>query len=247
VRESEQSIKEIAVMVKLARDDGYVSFLSQEEVERRVEAIQQAKAGAVLVWEDDEMTVDCRDLGLSGQLPAEKRPALANLTQELKAGEIGCLYLTEGMSRISRDRERVLSYQMLKLLKSHQCRVRTPDGIWNPAIDRDWEYLDEELQDAAQELKVMGRRLQRKRNNKAKEGRHVGCPVVPGFIVEVEGERPDGRRILGKWKAYPPHAEVVNIILRYLVRLRIHYCFFWIWKDYQWLYPIFRLLNWHRS
>ena len=220
VRESEQSIKEIADLVKLARADGYLSFLPQEEVEGRVQAIQQGKPGALLVWEDGEITVDCRDLGVSGQLPEGKRPGLASLTQKLEAGEIGCLYLTEGMSRLSRDRERVLSYQMLKLLKSQQCRVRTPDGLWNPAIDRDWEYLDEELQDAAQELKVMGRRLQRRRNNKAREGRHVGCAAVPGFIIEVEAQRPDGRYVFGKWKAYPPHAEVVNIILRYFVRLR---------------------------
>jgi len=220
IRMSEQSIKEIADLVKLARDDGYIGQLPQEEVERRINDIQKEKPGAIMLWEDGEITVDCRDLGISGQLPEGKRPGLALITQKLEAGEIGCIYLTEGMGRLSRDRERVLSYQLLRLVKSQQCRVRTPDGLWNPVIDRDWEYLDEELQDAAQELKIMGRRLQRRRNNKAREGRHVGCAVIPGFIVEVEGQRQDGRYIFGKWKAYPPHAEVVNIMLRYLVRLR---------------------------
>ncbi len=220
IKTSEQSIKEIADLVKLARIDGYASVLSQEEVERRIQDIQQEKPHALLVWEDGEILVDCRDLGISGQLPEGKRPGLAQLTNKLSKGEIGCLYLTEGMGRLSRDRERILSYQILKLLKSQQCRVRTPEGVWNPVIDRDWEYLDEELQDAVQELKIMGRRLQRRRNNKAKEGKHVGCPVLAGFIVDIEGQQSDGRYILGKWKAYPPHAEVVTIILRYLVRLR---------------------------
>ncbi len=220
IHESEQSIKEIAHLVALARSDGYITTLPQEEVERRIQAIWQGLSGAILVWEDGEVIVDCRDLGISGQLSEDKRPGLANLRSRLEASEVGCLYLTEGMSRLSRDQDRIISHQVLKLLKEQQCRVRTPDGIWNPAVERDWEYLHEELEDAAQELKVMGKRLHRRRNSKAREGRHVGCPVVAGFIVEIEGQRPDGRYILGKWKEYPPHAEVVNIVLKRLTELR---------------------------
>jgi len=220
IRESEQSIKEIAHLVALARGDGYMTTLPQEEVDRRVQAIQRGLPEAVMVWGDGEVTVECRDLGLSGQLPEDRRPGLANLWRRLEAGEVGCVYLTEGMSRLSRDQDRVLSYQLLKLLKEQQCRVRTPDGLWNPIIERDWQYLHEELEDAAQELKVMGKRLRRRRNNKAREGKHVGCPVVAGFIVDIESQRPDGRYVFGKWKAYPPHVEVVNIALKYLVKLR---------------------------
>jgi hypothetical protein len=220
IRDSEQSIKEIAHLVALARGDGYNTILPQEEVDGRIQAIWRGKPGAMLVWEDGDVFVDCRDLGLSGQLPEEKRPGLANLKSRLQSGEVGCLYLTEGMSRLSRDRDRIISHQMLKLIKEEDCRVRTPDGLWNPAIERDWDYLHDELEDAAQELKVMGKRLRRRRDSKAREGRHVGCPVVAGFIVQIEGQRPDGRYILGKLKAYPPHAEVDNLILRKLVELR---------------------------
>jgi len=220
IHESEQSIKEIAHLVALARSDGYVTILPQEEVERRIQAIWQRLPTAILVWEDGEVIVDCRDLGISGQLSEDKRPGLANLRSRLEANEVGCLYLTEGMSRLSRDQNRIISHQVLKLLKEQQCRVRTPDGIWNPVVERDWEYLHEELEDAAQELKVMGKRLQRRRNSKAREGRHVGSPVVAGFVIEIEGQRPDGRYIFGKWKAYPPHAEIVNIVLKHLVDLR---------------------------
>ncbi len=220
IHESEQSIKEIAHLVALARSDGYVTILPQEEVERRIQAIWQRLPTAILVWEDGEVIVDCRDLGISGQLSEDKRPGLANLRSRLEANEVGCLYLTEGMSRLSRDQNRIISHQVLKLLKEQQCRVRTPDGIWNPAVERDWEYLHEELEDAAQELKVMGKRLQRRRNSKAREGRHVGSPVVAGFVIEIEEQRPDGRYIFGKWKAYLPHAEIVNIVLKHLVDLR---------------------------
>jgi hypothetical protein len=138
----------------------------------------------------------------------------------LEAGKIGCLYLTEGMSRLSRDENRITSHQLLKLLKEQKCRVRTPDGVWNPAIEKDWEYLHEELEEAADEKKINGRRLKLRRNNKAKEGRHVGTPVVAGFIVSIESQRVDGRFVFGKWQKYPPHAAVVNIILKRLVELR---------------------------
>lgn len=220
VHESEQSIKEIGLQVALAHKDGYKTELSQEEVDRRIQAILRSDPQALMYWEDREVIVDCRDLGISGQLSEAKRPGLAHLRQMLETGKIGCLYLTEGMSRLSRDENRIISHQLLKLLKEQRCRVRTPDGLWNPAIERDWEYLHDELEDAAEEKKVMGKRLRRRRNNKAREGRHVGTPVVAGYIVSIQGQRADGRYILDKWKPYPPHAEIVNLILKRLVELR---------------------------
>ncbi|MBI4336479.1 MAG: hypothetical protein HY683_01420, partial [Chloroflexi bacterium] len=107
VRDSEQSIKEIGHLVALARKDGYATGLGDNEVKHRVEAIQRGETGAILSWEDGEVVVDCRDLGISGQLSEGRRPGLAALKRSLEADEVGCLYLTEGMSRLSRDPDRV--------------------------------------------------------------------------------------------------------------------------------------------
>ena len=66
--------------------------------------------------------------------------------QKVKEGKVGTVYLTEGVSRLSRDRDRIIPYQLLKLLKEHSVRIRTLDGVWNPAIDRDHDYLADEFE-----------------------------------------------------------------------------------------------------
>ena len=131
---------------------------------------------------------------------------------------MGTVYLTEGMSRLSRDRDRVLGYKLLRLLKEQKCRIRTPEGVYNPAVPRDWDCLADDIEDSAEEMKKMGIRLGRRRASKAAEGRHVGNPVSPGYIVTIEGQRRDGSYILGKWEPYQPHQETVIEVLTELVR-----------------------------
>ena len=55
-----------------------------------------------------------------------------------------------------RDRDRVLAYKLLRLLKQQKCRIRTPEGVYNPAVPRDWDYLADDIEDSAEEMKKMG-------------------------------------------------------------------------------------------
>ena len=222
IRESRESIMEIARLVEIAKRDGYQSGLTTSQVEEWLGEIQN-EADIPRVLEDDSILIDCRDLGLSGSLSEEKRPGLASLSERIMSGEVGAVYLTEGMSRLSRDRDRVLGYKLLKLLKDQRCRIRTPEGIYNPAIPRDWENLAEDIEDSADEMKKLGVRLGRRRASKAAEGRHVGSPVSPGYIVAIEGQRRDGSYILGKWEPYLPHKKVVIEALEEVVRQRSLY------------------------
>lgn len=217
VRESQQSIREIGKLVMLAKQDGYQTSLDPEEIEKWLESIQ-AGADTTRVVEDGEVTLDCRDLGLSGSLGEDKRPGLADLWCRVETDETGAVYLTEGMSRLSRDRDRVLGYKLLKLLKERQCRVRVPEGVYNPAIPRDWDYLAQDIEDSAEEMKKAGVRLGRRRALKAAEGRHVGSPVSPGYTVPIEGKQHDGSYVFGKWEPYPPHQKVVVEALEEIVR-----------------------------
>lgn len=134
VRESRESVREIARLVDLAIEDGYKTNLNSNDIETRLVALQQEPLSDK-VWSDGEVTVDVRDLGISGQLSFEDRKGLTELQQRVRKGMVGAVYLTEGVSRLSRDRDRILPYQLLKLLKEHECRVRTPEGVWNPAIE----------------------------------------------------------------------------------------------------------------
>jgi hypothetical protein len=217
VRDSRESIREIATLLRLAKADGFKTNLDPAQVEAWLVSIA-AGVGEKGVKEEGQVTVDVRDLALSGQLPAEEREGMADLQRGILAGKVGAVYVTEGVSRLSRDVDYILPFVLLKQLKDFQVRVRTPEGIWNPVIERDWGYLADEFGDAIGELKTLNKRLFRRKAQKAARGEFVGEPVPPGFIVPVVSRKPNGQHEYGKLQPYPPHAEIDERILRIYVR-----------------------------
>jgi|GEM_PF-1113110 len=224
IQESLQSMAELAALVRLARQDGFQTELSNEEVESRLEAIKQSDSDALRYWVDGQLIVDLRDLGISGRLGPDKRPALAEFMADLSRGEApevtGTIYLSsEGVSRLSRDQDRIIGPQLLKLMKQANCRVRTPYDILNPRIDADWRELREGFEDAAKESRhLQEKHFGPKKREKAKKGEHVGNQVTPGFIIEIKGYKSNGSYIFGKWQPYPPHAEIGIRILQEYIR-----------------------------
>ncbi len=220
VRDSKESVREIAKNVALAKSDGYQSNITAEETERCLLSIQQGNLVEKII-EDSGVIVDVQDLGISAKgLSDEKRGGLAHLRRRLESGEIGAVYVTEGVSRLSRDQDRILPFQLLKLLKEQQCRLRTPDGIWNPAIERDWEYLAEEFDDAIGELKLFHKRMHRRKAQKAARGEYVGGPVSAGFTLPIISQKANGKYEFGKYEPYPPHAAIAAQILQEFVTQR---------------------------
>ena len=226
IQESLQSMAELIDLVKLARQDGFRTEISEAEVTRRVNAIQHNDSDAIKYWIDGQLIVDLRDLGISGRLGPDKRPALAEFMADLTKGEgsdvTGTVYLSsEGLSRLTRDQDRIVSAQLIKLMKEANCRVRTPFTILNPRIEADWRELREGFEDAAKE----SRHLQKdhfgpRKRAKALKGEHVGHQVPPGFIIHIKGYKSDGKYIFGKWLLYPPHAEIVIRIFQEYIRNR---------------------------
>ncbi len=77
VRDSKESIREIAKIVALAKSDGYQSHITAEETEKWLLSIQQGST-VERVIEDGEIIVDVQDLGISAKgLADEKRDGLA--------------------------------------------------------------------------------------------------------------------------------------------------------------------------
>lgn len=224
VQNSAESMAEYARLVEQARRDGFPIELSDQEIEGLLAALQEGASDATRYWRGAQFVIDLRDLGRSGRLGPDKRPALAELMADLSRGEAGdvtgSIYLSsEGVSRLSRDQDRVVGYQLLKLMKEANCRVRTPYGVLNPRIEVDWKELAEGFEDAAKESKrLYERHFGPKIREKAERGEHVGAPVPPGFIVEIAGYKSNGSYIFGKWQAYPPHAEVDTRALQEYVR-----------------------------
>ena len=79
VRDSRESVREIAKIVALAKSDGYQSNITEEETEKWLLSIQQ---GITLerVIEHGDIVVDVQDLGISAKgLADERRDGLAHL------------------------------------------------------------------------------------------------------------------------------------------------------------------------
>jgi hypothetical protein len=214
---SMESLREIASLVDLAKQDGYKTNLDSGEVWRWLE---QIRANIVLpgVLEDGDVILDCQDLGISGTLNEAKRPGLAHLKRRLQAGELGAIYVTEGASRLARDRDRVVSSSLLQLMTDSNCKLRTPDQVLSPCIERDWDIIDEDFVEAREELKVQRKRLHRRKMTKAKRGEHVGSAVPPGFKLPIVDRRADGSYIFGKYELYQPHLEINKNILKEFIK-----------------------------
>ncbi len=217
VRDSRESILEIARLLRLAIEDGFETSLDPDDIQAKLELIRQGLSTEKM-WSQGQVTVDVRDLGISGQLSYEDRLGLAELEQKVKEGKVGTVYLTEGVSRLSRDRDRIVPYQLLKLLKEHSVRIRTLDGVWNPAIDRDHDYLADEFEEAIGERKVMGRRMYRRKAQKATRGEFVGEPIPPGLMLPITGQKPTGEYEYGRMELYQPHVAVVVLVLEEFVK-----------------------------
>jgi len=216
---STESMREIAELVEYAKEDGFRTELTSEQVWSWLERIR-AGLEAPGVIENGEVVVDCQDLGISGTLRESKRPGLAHLGKRLEAGEIGAIYVTEGASRLSRDEKKIMPYTLLDLLTETNCKLRTPDQILSARIEHDWETIEDEFIEASEEQKVSRKRLQRRKMNKARRGEHVGSAVPPGFYLPIIGHRTDGSYIFGKYKLYDPHVKVNIIALKEYVYWR---------------------------
>jgi hypothetical protein len=215
VRDSHESIREIGRLVDLAKQDGFNTNLQADEIEK--ELLEHGGNGTS-VWKNADVGVDVRDLGISGQLSAEKRLGLADLQRNIEKGLVGTIYLTEGVSRLSRDTDSIVPFVLLKLLRKYKCRIRTPEGVWNPAIDKDRAYIKDEFENAIDESGMMNRRLFRRKTQKARRGEFVGEPIIPGFILPIVTRKTNGQYEYGKMEPYPPHAEIVIIILQEYIR-----------------------------
>jgi len=149
VRDSRESVREIAVQLRRAIEDGYQTGLDPAMVEDWLEKI---RIGAVLpgVLRDGNVIVNCLGLGISGSLPEEKRPDLVLDFELLEKGELGAIYVTEGANRLSRDPDRIVSAKLLKLMKDSNCKLRTSYEVLSPCIDRDWEIIHREFERGAE-------------------------------------------------------------------------------------------------
>lgn len=83
VRDSHESVREIALLVDLAVKDGYKTALDSHDIETKLDLAREGKV-VDKVWSDGEVTVDVRDFGISGQMSFEDREGLAELQRRVE-------------------------------------------------------------------------------------------------------------------------------------------------------------------
>jgi len=88
VRDSREPIREIARLLEPNIKDGYMTSLNPQDVIAKLDMIRD-NPSAVKIWSDGEVTVDVRDLGISGQLSYEDREGLAELQRRVENGVSG--------------------------------------------------------------------------------------------------------------------------------------------------------------
>jgi DNA invertase Pin-like site-specific DNA recombinase len=217
VRDSKESVREIAAQVEKAKEDGYKTLLNRDTVEAWLRRIQ-TKEEPPGVLQDGEVIVNCLGLGVSGALPEDKRPDVQFDMNLLRKNELGAIYVTEGANRLARDPDLLVSDTLLKLMKETNCKLRTPTEILSPCIDRDWKIIHDDFLRGAEELKILIKRLCHRRELKAARGEYVGEPIPPGFTVPIVEIRSNGSRVYGKYQRYAPHAEIDEIVLQEFIR-----------------------------
>lgn len=197
----------------LAIEDGYSWILTQEE--RR--AVREAE-GYPGWYQNGQVVVEERDLGISGTLGQEERLGLAHIVRLIESDRTEAIYVVH-ISRLFRDQTLIDAFSFGELCKTHDVKIITPMMRLNLGVPMHMEYYRREADWAAKELEVMRGRLLDARKRKAQQGRWAGGYLPVGYILD-EREEVDGRSNPDwhKYIPYEPHARVVRIIFE---RLRL--------------------------
>lgn len=191
----------------LSIEDGYEWTLTPEERQ----AIRDA-AHYPGWYQNGQIIVEQRDLGISGTKGQEDRPGLAHLRRLIEEGQVEALYVVH-ISRLFRDQTLINAFEFGELCKEFDVKIITPTSRLNLRLPMHMEYYRREADWSAKELEVMKSRLLDAKTRKAHLGRWVGGNIPAGYIVderpEVDGKpNPDWY----KYQPYEPHARVVKMI-----------------------------------
>jgi len=220
------SIERQRWLEELARHDGYEAPLSREEID----AIRTS-SGYQGWYQNGQVLVDERDLGISGTLGRHRRGALDHLIDLVDADRVESIYTVE-VSRLWRDKsltgdqslrarepaERSIdvddALRFGRLCKERNVILVMPHMRLNLNDRMHWRIYRTEAERAAEELEMMQYRLGGARAMKARQGFHAGGPNVPvGFVLDTNEESPTYQKLV----PYAPHAEVVGQIFAQFV------------------------------
>jgi predicted site-specific integrase-resolvase len=234
----------------------YPRVSTPEQRENVSAEMQQDRRFAVLCgWSDDDemIIVETDDLGLSGQLRMEERPAFVKMLRNIASGKVRVV-IVANISRFFRRKWNDEAEKFMQICDSYGVKVIVPNPwrsgiefVYDFSIRAHIEQFRRKCEEAWNYLEghVYGTMLAAKAEL-GKAGRWEGGNLPPGYIPDrrekVEGRRnPDYRLFI----PYDPHAEVtrwlfdrfwelagnVRALLREIARREILFPAFESWVD----------------
>ncbi|MBX5449698.1 MAG: recombinase family protein [Thermogemmatispora sp.] len=193
----------------------YPRVSTPEQMQNVSAEMQKDKAFALRCgWREDQIIVDDRDLGVSGQLRMEDRIAFNEMLRRIAGGLIKAVVVWN-IDRLFRNRWGDESGKFMEICHTHGVVVVTPDFVYDFRIswhidrfkrrcEEAWNYL---------EYHVYGRMIAA-RDERARRGYWSGGSLPAGYILDLEEKLSNGQpnpRFL-HYIPYEPHAEVVRWI-----------------------------------
>ncbi len=190
--------------------------VSTPEQKKNVSAeMQLDKKFALLCgWPEELIIVDDRDLGLSGQLRMEERPAFNEMNRKIASGQIKIVIVAQ-VDRLFRDRWGAEYAKFMEICYTYGVKVVTLnhtrtaiDFIYNFSISWHVDQFRRKCEEAWKYIEGHVYRMLGAREEAAKAGRWTGHNIPIGFMPDLR-ERVEGKRNpqYKRWTAYHPHLE----------------------------------------
>lgn len=203
------SLKQQDELEDLARREGYAAPLDTESV-----AALKAAEGFDGHYQNGQVHVEERDIGLSGTKNHRFRPGLAALIEAIEAHRVEAVYVVH-ISRLYRDQTLIDAMTFADLCKRHNVIIVTPQLAFDLNQDIYFDLFKMEVENAVRELKVMKLRLTGNKLLKARHGFYDGRQIAWGYVLDLDKDSPTYQKLL----PYEPHAAVI----REMFRLALHY------------------------
>lgn len=200
----------------------YQRLSTHEQTKKHIYSIKAQDALVDLAKEDgydeEQIHIEKRDLGISGTKGREEREGLAYLIDCIEQDLVESIYVVH-ISRLFRDQTLIDAFSFGELCKQHNIIIVTPQMRLNLRDRMHMRIYRMEVERAADELELMSSRLGGALRLKGRQGYYTGGSIPPGYVLNVIKEiRVDGQLVKNpdyhKYDVYEPHAKIVRRLFR---------------------------------
>ncbi len=190
--------------------------VSTPEQKKNVSAEMQVDKKFALAcgWAEELIIVDDRDLGLSGQLRMEDRPAFNEMNRKIANGQVKIVIAAQ-VDRLFRDRWGAEYAKFMEICYTYGVKVITLnhtrtaiDFIYDFSISWHVDQFRRKCEEAWKYIEGHVYRMLGAREEAAKAGRWTGHNIPIGYMPDLR-ERVDGKKNphYKRWISYQPHLE----------------------------------------